>query len=83
MASIQRPEFGEQIAEFWNEVRQRLIGHYRRQPDEAEQGIGKYRLDTERRQIGEAVYNQGVERTAEIVDGVIEFGLPDQLRREN
>jgi hypothetical protein len=83
MASIEKPELGEQVTEFWNQVRGRLIHHHERSPDEADLGIGRYRLDTERRRIGEAVYNQGVERTAEIVDGVIKYGLPGQLPREN
>jgi hypothetical protein len=66
----------EQIAQFWNDVRDQLVQHHGRKPDQADLGIGRYRGDTERRGLGEAVYNQGVERTAEVVDGVIENGLP-------
>ena len=76
MAPVQVPEPYEQIAEFWNNVRDRLIHRHQREPEQADRGIGQYRGDTERRRIGEAVYNQGVERTAEVVDGVIGHGLP-------
>ena len=61
-------------------MRERLIGHHRRKADLADLGIGRYRWDTERRGLGETVYNQGVERTAEVVNGVIEHGLPTPAR---
>lgn len=66
----------EMIGRFWAEVRNRLKETYKRKDDQADLGIGRYRGDTERRGIGDAVYNQGVERTAEVVNGVIEIGLP-------
>ena len=64
------------IGHFWAEVRSRLKNTHERNDDQANLGIGRYRADTERRGIGDTVYNQGVERTAEIVNGVIENGLP-------
>jgi len=76
MAPFRQSDPFEQAAEFWNSVRERLIDRYKREPQQADHGIGEYRADTERRRIGEAVYNQGVERTAEVVDGVIGKGLP-------
>jgi hypothetical protein len=79
MTAHPRPTRDEQIAAFWNEVRRRLIDHHHREPDQADLGIGRYRLETERRKLGDTVYNQGVEQTAEIVNGVIEYGpLPDE-----
>ncbi len=74
------PHFNREdlISEFWQGVRGRVIDVHGRAPDQADLGIGRYRLDTERRGLGDAVYNQGIERAAEIVDGVVEFGLPGQ-----
>jgi hypothetical protein len=66
----------EMIAQFWEAVRERLLTTHKRKADQADLGIGRYRGDTERRGLGEVVYNQGVEHTAEIVNGVIEYGLP-------
>ena len=76
MATAPRPNRDEMIGHFWAEVRSRLKQAHRRDDDQADLGIGRYRGDTERRGLGEVVYNQGVERTAEIVDGVIANGLP-------
>jgi hypothetical protein len=65
------------VTQFWSEVRSKLQRDYRRDRDQADLGIGKYRMDTERRKLGETVFNQGVDRTAEVVNGVIENGLPE------
>jgi hypothetical protein len=78
MTPLSRPSRDEMIGKFWVEVRTRLKETYLRKNDEADLGIGRYRGDTERRGIGDAIYNQGVERTAEIVNGVIEDGLPGE-----
>jgi hypothetical protein len=80
MSQQPQVERGELIAQFWNAVRERLLQHYRRKADLADLGIGQYKWDTERRGLGEVVYNQGVERTAEVVNGVIESGLPTPMR---
>ena len=72
---------GELIAQFWDGVRGRLMQHHGRKPDQADLGIGRYRWDTERRGLGDSVYNQGVERTAEVVNGVIENDLPTLARQ--
>jgi hypothetical protein len=72
-----RPHRDAMIAGFWNDVCRRLIGHHNRPAVEAAAGIDHYRWDTERRQLGEAVYNQGVERTAEVVEGIIQCGIPE------
>jgi hypothetical protein len=71
---------GELIAQFWDGVRERLMQHHSRKADQADLGIGRYRWDTERRGLGDSVYNQGVERTAEVVNGVIENDLPTLAR---
>jgi hypothetical protein len=76
MSPGQQLDRSDLIAQFWDAVRGRLIQHHGRKADQADLGIGRYRWDTERRGLGEAVYNQGVERTAEAVNGVIEHGLP-------
>jgi hypothetical protein len=76
MTPALRPSRDEMIGHFWAEVRSRLKNTHARNDDQADLGIGRYRGDTERRGIGDTVYNQGVERTAEIVNGVIENGLP-------
>ncbi len=68
----------ELIGLFWDEVRKRLIEHHHRHRDEVYFGIGRYRSDTERLGIGDVVYNQGIERTAEVIDGVIDYGLPER-----
>ncbi|HEY1064697.1 MAG TPA: hypothetical protein VGE52_01245 [Pirellulales bacterium] len=71
------PNRDQLIAEFWSEVRSRLIKHHHRNPDEADLGIGRYRGTTERRGLRDVIYNQGVEETAETVDDVIKHGLPN------
>ena len=76
MSSQPQLDRSEMSAQFWDAVRDRVMKHYHRKADEADLGIGRYRGDTERRGLGEVVYNQGIERTAEVVNGVIEFGLP-------
>lgn len=70
----------ELICLFWREVRDRLINNHHKKPDEADLGIGRYRGETERRELGDVVYNRGSEQTAEIVNGIIENGLP-RVRR--
>jgi hypothetical protein len=65
------------IGEFWGSVRTRLIEHHRRSEGDADRGIGQYRHVIYRRGVGDLVYHQGIEKTAEVVDGIIEHGLPD------
>ena len=78
--TLRLSEREEMIGQFWADVRNRLKEPpYGRDDDEADMGIGRYRGDTERRGLGDAVYNQGVERTAEIVDGVI-AGRPSRRK---
>lgn len=68
---------------FWDDVRELLTapgGSYRHTPQRAAQGIETYKQDVLRRrglpEIPDAVYNQGEEHTAAIIDGVIRQGLP-------
>lgn len=68
----------ELITEFWSRVRRRLTEHHKRSPEEADFGIGRYRWDTERRGVRDTTYNQGIERTAQIVDGVIQHRQPER-----
>ncbi len=65
----------EMIGGFWADVRTRLKQTYKRTDDQVDLGIGRYRNDTERHGLGDTVFNQGVEYTAEIVNGVIDNRL--------
>lgn len=76
MLSVSQDERDRLIAEFWDSVRMRLLKHHHRSPDEADLGIGRYRHALDTRQVGDLLYHQGVERTAEVVNGVIDFGVP-------
>jgi hypothetical protein len=64
------------VTEFWAEVRARLIDRHGRKPLEAERGISRYRSDTEKLELGDVIYNKGVERTAEVIDGCLKHGWP-------
>ncbi len=72
MVSATQSERDELISEFWRAVRERLISEHRREPMQADFGIGRYRHEMEGHGIGDTVYNQGVELTAEVVDGLID-----------
>ena len=76
MAAVPRLTRDEAVAEFWSDVRELLLGHYSRNSAQADLGINQYRADTQRLELGDTIYNQGVEQTAAVVDGIIEFGLP-------
>lgn len=76
MLSVSQDERDRLIAEFWDSVRARLLKHHRRTPDEADLGIGRYRRAMDGRQVGDLLYHQGVERTADAVNGIIDFGVP-------
>lgn len=75
MLPISQDRRDELVGEFWNSVRKRLIDNHHRRPRDADTGIGRYRLELENRGVGDTVYNQGVERTATIVDGLIDERL--------
>ncbi len=76
MSVLQQINRDALITEFWDSVRRRLISHYDKSPKAADLGIEQYREDTQRHGISEVLYNQGVEHTAWVVNGVIEHGLP-------
>jgi hypothetical protein len=79
MASETRLSREESAAEFWADVRVALGKRYERYGDEADLGIGRYRRAVELLGLGDVVYNQGVERAAEVIDSVIEHGLPTDI----
>ncbi|PQO33400.1 hypothetical protein C5Y96_11175 [Blastopirellula marina] len=73
------PSREELVRGFWSDVRKGLINSYRHSQESADFGIGRYRLETEDRKVGDAVYNQGVELTTEVVHRIIEHGLPEVI----
>ena len=76
MLPVRQDERDRLIGEFWGSVRARLIEHHRRSAGEADRGIGQYRHVIYQRGVGDLVYHQGVEKTAEVVEGIIQGGLP-------
>ncbi len=64
------------IGDFWETVRRDLVDKYKKSPDQADLGIGRYRRELYLREIGDLVYHQGDERTAYVVNGIIDNGLP-------
>ena len=62
--------------QFWTDVEELLTQHYRHPDWKAREGIDSYRGEVDRRKLGEVVYNQGVEQTAKVIDGIIRDGLP-------
>jgi hypothetical protein len=69
--SVTSEQREELISEFWLAVRERLISEHRREPLQADSGIRRYRHELESRDVGDTVYNQGVELTAEAVDALL------------
>ncbi len=51
-----------------------LIEEYQRSGELAQRNIEVYRSELARREIGDLVYNQGIEKTAAAVNGIIENG---------
>ncbi|HEY0712470.1 MAG TPA: hypothetical protein VGF45_07340, partial [Polyangia bacterium] len=45
--------------------------------ERVEDTISQYRLETERLELGDVVYNQGVERVSEVILGIIDHGWPE------
>jgi hypothetical protein len=77
MLLVSQDERDRLIGEFWGSVRARLIDHYHRSQSDADRGIGQYRHVIYHRGVGDLVYHQGVEKTAEVVDTIITHGLPE------
>jgi hypothetical protein len=77
MVLLPQDERDRLTGEFWEAVRSKLVGHYAQPANEADRGIGQYRHTIYRRGIGDLVYNQGVEKTAAVVDGIIKNGVPE------
>lgn len=64
------------IAQFWSEVRARLMLRDEKSACQAEEGIKGYLRLTAALGLGDSIYHQGVEQMAEVVRAVIENGLP-------
>jgi hypothetical protein len=66
--------------QFWKDVEQLLTGNKYRHPLRCvQEGIDAYKQSIRQHACGnipDAVYNQGEEKTAEVVNGVIQSGLP-------
>ena len=76
MASPSKTTTRDEAAEqFWSDVLELLTERYGRPRDQAQQGIDQYKREVLPR-VGEVVYNQGEERTAKAIDGIIANGLP-------
>jgi hypothetical protein len=74
------PEKREQlIGDFWEAVRKSLINSYHRKMNEIDLAIGQYRHAVEKKQVGDLLYHQGVDKTSSVINGIIEYGLPDGL----
>ena len=56
--------------QFWENVKDLLTKEHRHKPDQAKAGIAKYKQDA-KRLGGDAVFNQGEERTAEAIHRAI------------
>ncbi|QDU75350.1 hypothetical protein Pan97_23800 [Bremerella volcania] len=79
MSTYVPPSREEMVGRFWMDVRTRLTKVFELSEERADMGIGRYRYETELREIGDAVYNQGVELTADIVNDVILNGRPRDM----
>jgi hypothetical protein len=76
MASPSKTTTRDEAAEqFWCDVLELLTQKHGRAPTEAEQGIDQYKREVLPR-VGEVAFNQGEERTAGVIDGIIANGLP-------
>jgi hypothetical protein len=60
---------------FWSDVLELLTEKYHRPRDQAQRGIEQYKQEVLPR-VGEVAHNQGEERTAKVIDGIIESSLP-------
>jgi hypothetical protein len=78
MLPVTQDERERLIGEFWSSVRLRLMKHYKRCEDQAARGIGRYREQIHQRGVTDLVFNQGMQRTAEVIGGLLEHGFPLQ-----
>lgn len=53
--------------QFWNDVEELLKGEHQHSQQDARRGVDEYRAETGVK-CGDVIYNQGEERTAEIID---------------
>jgi hypothetical protein len=65
---------------FWSDVEDLLKQKYRHPAPQARRGIDEYQREVNDRNLGEAVYNQGEEQAAKVIDTVIKHGLPVPIR---
>jgi hypothetical protein len=67
----------EAADQFWSDVEDLLTQKYKHPAPKARAGIAKYRgAVDDGGKTPEAVYNQGEEQTARVIDAVIKKGLP-------
>lgn len=76
MLSVTQEQRDRLIGDFWGSVRLRLMKHHKRTEDQADRGVGRYREEIHQRGVGDLVFHQGIERTAEVIDGLLEHGFP-------
>jgi hypothetical protein len=60
------------VAQFWTDVRRRLVDVHQQPPHRAESGIALYREKLESHGVGDTLYNQGVNHTAAAVNALID-----------
>jgi hypothetical protein len=71
--AVTRKEAEEQ---FWSDVKGLLTGKHGHRNTRADEGIDTYRQVAGQTFPG-VVYNQGEEKTAEVIDGLIKTGRPE------
>jgi hypothetical protein len=64
------------IDRFWNDVENLLTRQYHHASKTSRQGIDAYRREVASHNLDEAVFNQGEEQVARVVDGLIKHGHP-------
>lgn len=62
---------------FWEDVKELLRSSHGHSEQQAKEGINKYRQEVARRKLGEVVYNQGEEKAAKVIDGILSNDLPE------
>jgi hypothetical protein len=76
MVNASQDERDQLISDFWESVRTKLLKYHNRKDDEIDLAIGQYRHAVEKKRIGDLLYHQGVDKTATVIYGIIEHGLP-------
>jgi hypothetical protein len=71
--------WGGAVQRFWEDVQKLLEREHHHDPARARAGIKSYQQMIDQHGFADAVYNQGEERTAEVIDAGIRDGFPPPL----